>query len=126
MLGKYYKVAFGRLTMHQRRIRMNYLSKRILSACIDRNAFKHEDEKYLHMNKDLAVDILSLLDGIKECLEKKINIKFNDIKHDAMVPIENDTDGLIEYLNENNKEHKVAVKLLGETGVNGYRRMKDS
>ena len=49
---------------------MKELSTNILSACVDRVEYKSNPDKYLHLNNELAVDILSIIDGIKECIEK--------------------------------------------------------
>ena len=121
---RYYRVPFGRLTMRQRRLRMRELSTNIISSCIDRLAYKNNPDKYLHKNNELAVDILSLIDGIKECIEKKLKVSLKDIEEEAMVPIDDDNDGLINVLDENKKGHQIAISLLGETGVSGYTRIK--
>ena len=47
---RFYRVPFGSLTMRQRRVRMRELSTNILSACIDRVEYKHNHDKYLHLN----------------------------------------------------------------------------
>ena len=41
-----------------------------------------------------------------------------------MEPVENDNDGLISMLDESKKGHQIAISLLGETGMNGYTRIK--
>ena len=118
----HFKVPFGRLTMRQRRLRMQEFGKIILSACIDRHQFKTNDNVYLEHNEDVAVDVLNLISGMKEYMEKKMKMNFDKLEEKAMVPIEDDTDGLIATLDE--KTHKLALSLLGETSSQGYHRMK--
>jgi hypothetical protein len=124
ILDEFYKLPFGKLTMRQRRLRMQSLSKLVLSACIDRNEYKNRADGYLHFNKPLAIDIMNLLDGIKECLEKKLKITFNAIEEEVRPPIHNDRDGLIINLNDKKAEHRLAIALMGETTATGYARVK--
>ena len=42
-----------------------------------------------------------------------------------MEPVDNDNDGLISMLDESKKGHQIAISLLGETGMNGYTRIKN-
>ena len=118
----YFRIPFGRLSMRQRRIRMNDLSKVLLANCIDRQEYKRDDDGYLNGNKDLAIDILNLLSGVKEVLENKMKIRFSDLESESMEPPTED--GLIDVLNIEKKEHKLAIALLGETSSCGYNRLK--
>ena len=124
VMNNYYKVPFGKLTMKQRRRRMGDISKIVLGACIDRKEYKAKKENYLLANKELGIDILNLLDGMKEYIEKRLDIQFKHIEDSVIVPIENDDEGLITDLDKKKKEHALAIALLGETSANGYTRMK--
>ena len=126
VLDSYYKVPFGTLTMRQRRIQMSEIGKTILAACIDREKFRKNASMYIEGNKKLGIEILNLLDGVKEFLESKLRIRLDEIQDEPMCPIENDEDGLIEVLDEKKKQHNLAIALLGETGRNGYERMRGS
>ena len=125
VLGKnYFKVPFGKLTMRQRRIRMNEVSKLLLGCCIDRQEYKRDNDEYLNNNKELAVEILNLISGVQEVLENKMKIRFSDLETESMAPPADD--GLIDVLNDKQKEHKLAVALLGETSSCGYSRLKSN
>ena len=53
--NNYYRVPFQDLSMKQWRIRMLDLSKKIVSACINRKEFKKDADTYLYQNEDLAI-----------------------------------------------------------------------
>ena len=125
ILGHYFRVPFGKLTMKRRRMRMKDVAKLILGNCIDRDEFKSESHlEYLHSNKDLAIEILNLIDGIKEYIEGIMKLKFDDIKDIAMEPLHSDKDGLINELDKNKQSHALAVTMLQETTRNGYTRIR--
>ena len=124
IISNYYKVPFGKLTMRQRRMRMNEIAKILLSACVDRSEYKSKKDNYIKGNTELGVDLLNLMDGTREALALKLKIDFNTIEDQAIVPIPNDTEGLIEELNIKNKQHQLAIALLGETSRNGYYRLR--
>ena len=93
---KYVRKAFGRLTMRQRRLRMREMAMYVLSATVDRKEFAKNKSEYLNDNESLAIDILNLLDGMKEYLQFKLKVNFSKIKRSPMLPLEGDKDGLIE------------------------------
>ena len=126
VLDSYYKVPFGHLSMRQRRLRMAKIGKELLGACIERQQFKTKTDEYLHGNKKLAVEILNLLDGVKEYIQSKMKIDFDALNDVAVVPIENDAEGFISKLDEEKKSHKLAISLLGETTTRGYERLRSS
>ena len=124
VLKNYNKVPFGKLTMRIRKDRIADVGKTILGACIDRTKFRDNADEYLHNNTALGVEVLNLLDGVKVYLESKLRIKFDSMKDVAMIPIENDTEGRINRLDDKNKMHQVAIALLGESTQSGYKRMR--
>jgi hypothetical protein len=129
ILKHYYKVRFGELTMRNRRVRMREIAKHIFGATIDRKQFNKSDSnlEYLHFNQSLAVDILNLLDGVKEFIEKKMKIDFDVIRDEAVRPLESDIEGgLINELNDKNKYHKLAILLLSEMTGRGYERSRSN
>ena len=77
VLETFFKVPFGRLTMRQRRIRMAKLAKIVFSACIDRLEFKKNSEEYMENNVDLCIDMMNLLDGMKEFISSKTRSNLN-------------------------------------------------
>jgi hypothetical protein len=62
---KFYRIPFGKLTMKQRRQRMRDIAKVVISACIDRTEYKNNKDEYLFANKELGIDVLNLIDGMK-------------------------------------------------------------
>ena len=125
LLATYYKVPFGKLCMRQRRIRMFKISKMILAACIDRNEYRTNSQSYLESNTNLAVDILNLIDGIKECIQSRLKLKLDDFQDEVSIPIQDDRDGVITELDEQKETHKIALKLLGCSGSgNSYTRAR--
>ena len=104
---------------------MKDIAKEILSACIlNRSEFKKERKEYLQHNEELAVDILNLLDGVKEYLESLLQIKLDTLQDSPMAPVENDPQGTITSLDYDNADHKLAISLLGETSKKGYERVR--
>ena len=126
VLDSYYKVPFGNLCMRERRRRMGELSRVVLGACIERGRFKKDSDEYMYKNKKLVVDAINLLDGMKEYILSKTKVDENELDSVAVIPVENDSEGLISELDENKKEHKLAIKLLCETTRRGYDRMRHS
>ena len=126
VLENYYKVPFGKLSMRQRRVRMAKIAKIVLGACIEQSEFKANTDEYLHNNNQLGVEVLNLLDGVKEYIESKMKVHFDSLTHLAVTPIENDSEGVISRLDEKNKKHKLAITLLGETTTRGYQRLRNS
>ena len=126
VLDSYYKVPFGNLCMRERRRRMGELSRVVLGACIERGRFKKDSDEYMHKNKKLVVDAINLLDGMKEYILAKTKVDENELDSVAVIPVENDSEGLINELDENKKEHKIAISLLCETTRRGYERMRHS
>ena len=119
----YYKVPFGKLTMKQKRLRMKDLSKKILSACIDRQSYRQDSDQYIQGNEELAVDLISLLDGMKEFLQSKIKLNLNQYSGTPMRHIPNDSEGSILDLDSNKKIHQLAQILLCETSNSAYTRI---
>ena len=126
VLDEYYRIPFCNLTMRYRRIRMSEVAKIILAGCIDRSAFRNDPDTYLRKNAKLGVELMNLIDGVKEYLGKKLQLNLDDLQEEVITPVENDNDGIIAELDKNKKEHKVAIALLGETSRNGYERMRES
>ena len=106
VLKEFYRVPFGRLSMRQRRLRMAEIGKGVLGSCVDRKAFKKDSDGYLYKNKQLAIEIINLLDGVKEYIATKLHINFDSLNDVAVVPIEEDCDGgLITTLDNKKREH---------------------
>ena len=120
----FYRVPFGNCKMRHRRIRMKDIGAKIISACINRKDFKKNPNEYLYNNEELAVDIINLLDGVKDFIQTKMKMKFNDFEDVAMVPVLGDEDGLIGVLDEKRNGYELAKILLHETSASGYHKVK--
>ena len=83
----------------------------MISACVDRVECEYDHDKHLHLNNELAVDVLSLIDGVKECLEKKLKVNFKDIEDQDMEPVENVIDGLTSMLYESKKGRQISMSI---------------
>lgn len=103
---------------------MRMIANTILSACVDRDTFKRS-EKYVEGNRELAIKFLNLMIGVKEYLSKKIKIKFESLEKEVIAPVDTDTDGLIDELDNSNRHHALAKAILGEISRQGYNRLKD-
>ena len=124
VLDNYSRVPFGSLKMRFRRERMADVAKVVLGGCVERQAFKKDCDEYMHHNRRLAIEIVNLLDGVRDYLESKLRMNFDDVKDVAMAPVEDDEEGLIEELDKEKKSHKLAISLLGELSGNGYERVR--
>ena len=126
VLRTYYKLPFGKICMNERRRRMRKVGKEILSACVDRKKFRENTDEYLTKNEDLALQIVNLLDGVKDYIQSKLKVNLNKLADVALAPIESDREGTITELDMRNKSHKLALQLLGETTASGYARIRRS
>ena len=125
VLSHYYRVPYRKMTMRGRRDRMASIAKIVLGACVNRKEFKKDADEYLMKNVELAIDIINLLDGVKEVIQKKMKMNFHSSLSDvAVVPVANDNDGRILELDEKKKNHMLAKALLGEMTLKGYERIK--
>ena len=126
VLSHYYKLPFGKLTMRFRRSRMADIGKIVIAACMNRKEFKKDSDAYLHKNKEVVLDALNLLDGIKEYIMSKSKVNVHELEAVAVIPPESDSQGLIHTLNEKEKAHKLAISLLGQTTRRGYEKVRNS
>ncbi len=59
---------------------MRDIAKVVLSACVDRTKYKGKKDDYLFSNNELGIDILNLIDGVKEFIEKSFQLNSNTFK----------------------------------------------
>ena len=122
--SKKYKIPFGSLTMRQKKLRTNDFCKKIFAACIDRKQFKKKGTDYIIDNEDLAVDMINLLDNMKNTIQSKMKMNFKDILDVPIAPVPNDIQGSITTLDENKDSHKIAISLMCQSSRRGYQRMR--
>ena len=123
---RFYRKRFRNLAMKERRRRMLEFAKDILAACIDRKEFREDREDYLCKNEELAIDVISVMDGIREAIEKKMMMDFKLIEDRCTPLIESDKEGNTNEIDLLDKQGaEVAVSLLGKpNNRNGYTRLK--
>ena len=126
VLSNFLRKPFGRVNMRERQNRMNDLAAQVLNYCVDRKQFREDGTNYMMNNRDLAIDVLNLIDGMKKVIERKTKIKFHDIEDVAMDPLEDDANGHIRTLDETKEDHKLAITLLGHTSKNKYTKIHKS
>ena len=80
----------------------------------------------MNKNEDLALEIVNLLDGVKDYIQSKLKVNLNKLADVALEPIESDSEGTIKELDMTKKLHKLALLLLGETTASGYARIRRS
>ena len=119
-----FKKPFRYLSMKEKKLRTNDLAKTILAACITRKEYKKNGSQYLNENTQLAVDVLNILDDIKNTLQSKLRIDFKVLEDEPVPPAANDDEGLINSLDESNEKHKLAIILLCGSSQTDYTRMK--
>ena len=122
--SKKYKIPFGSLTMRQKKLRTNDFCKKIFAACINRKQFKKKGTDYIIDNEDLAVDMINLLDNMKNTIQSKMRMNFKDILDVPIAPVPNDIQGSITTLDENKDSHKIAISLMCQSSRRGYQRMR--
>ena len=112
--------------MRTRRERMNEVLRLALSICIDTKEFNsNELNSFLHSNKLLCIDVVNLLDGVKEILLKKCKVSNEDVDDEATPPPVDDEEGFVLQLNETNPWHELALALLGEgSSTRSYSRIR--
>ena len=121
-----YRKSFGDCKMRTRRERMNEVLRLALSICIDTKGFNiNELNLFLHSNKLLCIDVINLLDGVKELLLKKCKVSKGDVESEATPPRFDDDEGLVQQLNDTNPWHELALALLGEgNSTRSYKRIR--
>ena len=68
---------------------------------------------------------MNMISGVKEFLGGLMKLNLDKVGSDAaMIPLENDNEGLISRLDIEKKKHRLAIALLGETSSKGYGRLK--
>jgi len=72
---KRYRNRFAQLKDRKRARRSIDVANMIISGCVDREQLFVESGDYMFKNKELTVDIVSLLDSVKLMIQKKI--KYN-------------------------------------------------
>mgnify|MGYP005727622821 CR=1 FL=1 len=108
--------------MSERRKRMDSMSIEILGCCVDQDSLKEDGVLYLQDNGDLALDVINILDGIKDKIQRILKMNLRNVSDAAVDPPSDDEDGIIKELDAN--VHQAAITILGEATCNGYNRIE--
>ena len=74
---------FKKLTLPERQRRIDACSKSLLSCCVDRRLMSDSDElNYFNKNEELAVDIITMLDGIKLRIQNELKLNLQKYTDD--------------------------------------------
>ena len=98
--------------MRQKKLRVSDLSKSILSAFIGRSHYKKFGNDCLNNNEKLAIDIINLLDSMKNSIEKKMNMRFQYLQDATIGFVPNNPKGLIISLDKKKDSHKLVIVIL--------------
>ena len=92
---------------------------RILAVCIDKREFQQEKMGYLRENNDLAIDLLIIIDMMKDMDQHILKINLMTISQDYITPPPPNATPKPTF-------HITAVSLLCEATETGYKRLKAS
>jgi hypothetical protein len=130
--GKYRK-AYRNLSPNERRRRINTLSKEILAACVHGATLAQDGDTYLDKNKDLAVDVVNILDSIRFRVQKEIKLNLNHIKFGSVLTppdlvdeesVEESVGGLDFECVTKASMYQSAVSMLSNSTKTGYADMR--
>ena len=65
--------------MRERNWRVDDLSLVLIGACVNKEEFKCNGVNYIRNNLELATDLLTLLDSIKQKIQQKIEVNFSRV-----------------------------------------------
>ena len=94
--------------------------------CIDGDMFKQLWLEYLVDNKDLAVEVICMLDQIRDKICNILGVHIDSIKGKCDDTIFNGVDVVPEEDTKDDKYWAIASKLLSSTTKNGYESMRST
>eukprot|EP00978_Attheya_sp_CCMP212_P009649 scaffold22901_cov42-Attheya_sp.AAC.1 len=85
--GQKYRKPFRKVNARERSRRITILSKEILGTCVDTSCLVEDGANYLKNNKEVAVDVLTVLDGIRHRIQRELEMNLNlQNLHETMTP----------------------------------------
>ena len=82
--GKKYKKTYETLTTRERKRRIQFFTKELLAACVDKDLLRKMGRNYFLENKDLAIASLNLLDGVCNQIQWKLKVNLKDLQNQSM------------------------------------------
>ena len=127
-----YRRRFVELKDRERTRRSTQIANTIISGCVDREQLFVDGGDYLFKNKELAVDIVALLDSVKLMIQKKIKYNLATVTNSNPSQHEEEDTPEIRYLkalqilSEASSDilKNTAQQLLTESTAAGYARMR--
>ena len=108
---------------------ISHMSKEILAACVDTSCLAQEDrQKYFPNNKEVAMDVLNVLEGIRYHLQKELQLNLNQQDfHSDMTPpnlVDEGDDETTEHIDfdvvTNDAMYNSAFSMLRNVTKTGY------
>ena len=110
---KKYRRPFKKLKYYQRKERVKELSRDVVASC-----FRGYSD--LEKNKQLGIDVITLLDEVKMNICMQLNLSFTEIQKYMTPPADHEN----EEDEDKPEEFDMAVALLGEVTAGGYNRLR--
>ena len=89
----------------------------VIGACVDRVSLEKMGVGYLSGNRDLAVDVVTVLDVIRNRVQDELTINLLSVNDEITPPPEGESE-------EDNPNYDSAIAMLGETSIKGYEHMR--
>ena len=86
-ISKPYKFSYRKLEWRQRMTRTNEATNMLLAMCLDRNELEKDGLSYITGNETLVHDVLNIVHGIKEKLEKTMKVDLTSVEYPIPCPL---------------------------------------
>ena len=93
-LSSNYKYPYSRLKQRQRIERVDEITKRIISMCVDRSQLSNKGFEYLDGNIELSHQVLNIVNSIKERLEDHLNVDLGNTEYPDACELDSDDEEL--------------------------------
>ena len=112
--GLNYKIQYSKLSMRERARRTKLLAEKVIASCVNKAELILEGEIHLHDNLELAVDVITCLDTIRDKCQYLLKMNLSKLTNEGQVTPPPDE----------SKKIKTGAALFGETSQNGYERLR--
>lgn len=116
--GEGFRRPYEGIVMRERVRRVEGLAAMVIAACVDRDELEKKGVEYLSGNRELAVDVMTVLDIIKNRVQDELRVNLLSV-NDEITPLPEGEDE-----EDNNPNYDSAIAMLGETSIKGYERMR--
>ena len=107
-----YRFQYSSLSMRERNRRVSFLAEEVLASCINISELKRSGSNYIQRNKDLLIDVVTVMDMVKLKLEHMMKMRLSSAGDEITLPPSND------------KVLKLAKSMLAETTRSSYDRLR--